>query len=348
MSNAIKKVVRNRAKATNQKLRRISHETLPTSYLQALFSPEYAINPKVPHQLSKETISLSRHITVPITANVLGNAAILFSPFLLKDDATTISALYVNNTATYDGVSTFGTGYTALATPQQIPANNVAAYRLVSAAMHIVPQMSLTTATGKIGGCVTDFLLNPTTVGLTVGTWNTAATIAYLETLRPYAEADVCVPESLRLVWYPYDINDLAMYDINYPQPGSNSILERENVMAAYITGAPASAKFNLELFWNFEVTPVPGSILSGMGTYCMENVDPIDELKKFKSQPKAIAHAYVSTNHFHQADGRSFALSTGNPTTRQQTVGSAITEAEALTKLTAYANALGFRSKKK
>jgi hypothetical protein len=290
--------------------------------LESLFNPEYSINAKVPHQLSKETVSLSRHITVPITVNTLGNAAILFSPFFLRDDSNVQSMLFVNNVPTYDGVSTFGTGHTVIATPMQIPAGNVSAYRLVSCSMHIVPQMSLTTSTGKIGGCVTDLLISQNTVGASTNLYNNAATIAFLETLRPYAEADVCIPESLRLNWFPYDITDLALYDINFNQQGSVTP-ERENVFAAYITGAPSLGKFNLEIFWNFEVTPTPGSIISGMGSYCTEEVDPVIQLKKFKASPQSIAHAYVSTNHMHQSDGRTFSLSTGNPNTKQQTIGS-------------------------
>jgi len=292
--------------------------TTPTSYLAALTQPEYVVNAKVPHQLSKETISLSRHITVPITVNILGNAAILFSPFFLKEDTTGATTLYVNNDATYNGSSTFGVGYTGLLLPMIIPAANVSAYRLVSASMHIVPQMSLTTSNGKIGGCVSDLIIVAGPVGGNTLAYNTAAVIANIESLRPYAESDVCIPESLRLCWFPYDNNDLCLYDINQEQQlGASG--DRENVFMAYITGAPASGKFNIELFWNFEITTTPGSILSGMGCYAEETTDAIDILRIFKQRPDSIAHSYVSTFHKHQSDGRSFALSTGNPITVAQ-----------------------------
>lgn len=277
------------------------------------------MGPKVPHQLSKETVSLSRHITVPITVNALGNAAVLFSPFYLKDDIAITSTLFINTDPLYNGVNLFGAGYTNTPTPLIIPFGNVTSYRLVSASMHIVPQMSLTNSKGKIGGCITDAPILPGTIPGNTGTLNQYSVIANIESMRPYAEADVCVPESLRLVWYPYDNNDLCLYDID-TDLGLN-VAARENVLAAYITQAPLNTgttlglgTFNVELFWNFEVTPTAGSIISGMGTFASETIDPIGVLHRVKSQPMSLAHSYVATTHKHEADGRSFALSTGNP----------------------------------
>jgi hypothetical protein len=316
MKKALRKVIERKLQSGTAKAKSFSimkqpkAQMLQTNYMDAILSPEYAQSAKVPRQLGKETVALSRHITVPITVNILGNAAILFSPFYLKDDGVSASSLLLNNAATYDGVSTFGVGHTYIATPLLVPAVNVTDYRLVSASLHVVPQMSLTTSNGKIGGCICDSPFTEGVVGTTTTSYQNFATISYLESLRPYAEADVCIPESLRLVWYPYDNNDLCMYDINSKEAATY----RENVLAAYITGAPASAKFNLELFWNFEVTPYPGSILSGMGSYAVENVEPNDVLRVVKSTPSDLAHAYVSTQHNHQSTSRSFALSTGNP----------------------------------
>jgi len=325
MKNALRKVLTSKIKTNTLKkesnylsrAKRLSLKDVmvQTTYLESLREPEYSIGAKVPHQLSKETISLSRHITNTINVNTSGNAAILFSPFYLKDDLTALTTLYVNNAVGYDGVSAFGTGYQALAIPMQVPANNVSAYRLVSASFHIVPQMPLTTSVGKIGMAVTDFLIAPAAPASSTLLYNSAATISYIESLRPYAEADCCVPESIRGCWFPYDNNDLCLYDINLPQDTSVTA-ERENVFMAYITGAPSLARFNIELFWNFEVTPYPGSIISGMGTFATENADPISVTRVFKSQPQSIINSYVTTQHNHVSDGRNFTLSTGNPDT--------------------------------
>lgn len=287
------------------------HDRLPVSYDFAIRNPEYAQGAKVPRQMSKETVALSRHLTITTAANVLGKLAILWSPFFLHDDAQLATTLMINNTATYDGVSVFGSGHMGIATPFQLPAGNVSAYRLVSACIHIVPQIPLTTSTGKIGGAVSDLLISQINTGVTTANYNNAATISAIEALRPYAESDICIPESLRLVWTPYDVNDLAMYDIN-ENLGYGATAVRENVVMAYVTGAPASASFNIELFYNFEVTPIPGSILSGMGTFCADNTDPVAVLTAIKSNPKNLAHAYVSTQHYHGSyDTRSFSLST-------------------------------------
>lgn len=307
-ANQLNKLVREFDYSANRTKNNTIHCSLP--YLKALLQPEYAIGAKVPRQLSKETISLSRHVTVPITTSALGTASIIFSPFFLKEDIIGLSGLLVNNAATYDGVSVFGVGHTAQIYRLLIPQTNISSYRLVSAAMHVVPQMSLTTSTGKIGGSVTDLIFTPIAETTTTNAYNNTAIFANVESQRPYAEADCCVPESLRLVWYPYDVNDLGLYDINNTQDGVAA--ERENVLVAFITGTPAGAKFNLELFWNFEVTPAPGSILTGMGTACADIQDPIDSLVIAKSDASRLAHAYVSTQHSHSTVGRNFALSVG------------------------------------
>ncbi len=292
---------------TNQSKR--THESA-TSYTKALISPETCVDAKVPRQLSQATVSLFRHITVPTTANALGNASIVWSPFYLQADGTTNTTLLINNVPTYDGISTFGTGHQGVQTAFQLPANNVDDYRLVSASLHVVPQIPLMNSNGKIGGAVVSNVFTQITSGTSTNAYSNLATIANLESYKPYAEADVCIPESLRLVWFPHDVNDLAMYTLGQVDDGSQT---RENLLVAYIVGAPAGAKFNLELFLNFEVTPIPGSVINGMGRYCEELTDPMDVLFSLKQTPEFFAHSYVSTNHYHQTfDSRQLSVQTG------------------------------------
>jgi len=285
-----------------------------TTYKTAIISPETAIKSKVPRQMSQPTISAFRHITIPSTVNVLGNASIIVSPFFLADNATALSAVLVNNTPTYDGAVTFGVGHSAQTYSYQVPAGNVSDYRLVSASLHIVPQIALMNSNGKIGGAVVSNPFLPIGSGSPTTTYNNLAVIANLESYKPYAEADICIPESLRLVWTPHDMADFAMYPINQEEEGvPSSTSERENLLVAYIVGAPASAKFNIELFLNYEWTPQTGSVINGMGEFCDELTDPMDILFEIRQFPQLLAHAYVSTNHYHNTnDSRSLSVVSG------------------------------------
>jgi len=297
-------------KALSQRSKYLNHE-LCTSYEPSLLSPETVVDGKVPRQLSQTTIGLYRHITIPLTANVLGNISVVFSPYYLVDNLNTTTTLYVNNDPLYNTIAAFGVGHTAVAVNYTLPAGNVDDYRLVCASAHLVPQIALMNSTGKIAGAVISQSLGPAAVGSTTNQFNNLATIANIESHKPYAEADVCVPESLRLVWTPHDINDFGMYNLNQDQ--LQTALERENVLVFDVVGAPTSAKFNLELFLMFEVTPVAGSVLTGMGRFCQEQTDPMDVLFTVRNNPQLLAHPYVTTNHMHDNyDGRTFSVQTG------------------------------------
>jgi hypothetical protein len=99
--------------------------------------------------------------------------------------------------------------------------------------------------------------------------------------------------QQARVIWLPYDQLDLALYDNNEDQGNGASV--KENALVAYATQCPASAAFNLEIFLNFEVTPLAGSIISGMGAYCDETTDPTDVALYVRSRPDLICSSYFS-----------------------------------------------------
>lgn len=317
MANAVKKVtqqLKNRLQVSSL-LKLGRQKTFNCGdYLYCLQYPALGVNGKVPGQFGKATLTKNVHCTVSITAGALGFAAICFVPYFMHDDATATTNLTVMNGATYDGVAVF-TNWVGQATPMTLPAGNVQEYRLVGAEMHVVGQQPLTTANGKIMGGLTDISYSSTTVGGAGTVPNALATNSVVNNFRPFAEADCCIPENLRLVWRPVDDLDFGMYDINEME---NATAYRETALVANIVGAPAGAKFNLELYWIFEYVPQPGSINTGSGSYCEDSRRPADLIKPLLNNDKIWAHTFVGA-HAHAQDTRNLNVQSLQTKTKQQ-----------------------------
>jgi len=243
-----------------------------TTYQQSVLFPELMLKAQIPRQFGLVTLPLSRHITVPITANVLGNFFLAFQPYFLSDNTNASYSLAINNVATYDGSSTIGTGAVIVATPFSLPQGNVQAYSLVSASLIIQPQTNWSTITGKLGMASIPFPPNAGTAGASVPNYTLAVqTFANIENQAHYSEADLQNSESGRMLYTVNDIHDFEKFSINNDSASN----ENETTFLVYCTGAPNAAKFNLEIFLNFEVTVVPGSALAGLGKPCTSIEDP-------------------------------------------------------------------------
>lgn len=96
-----------------------------------------------------------------------------------------------------------------------------------------------------------------------------------METMPHYAEADLQASESLRLIYTVADMHDLEKYNVNASESELNST-QQETTFMAYCMGAPANAKFNLEIYLNYEITVAPGSSFSGLTQSCSSVEDPL------------------------------------------------------------------------
>jgi hypothetical protein len=232
-----------------------------SEYYNALINPERALAPKVPGQFLTATCTLKRHITVSVTANAGGKICVLWQPFNLFDDANALSGLGVQNNVSYDGATNFTGGLLAQTVKFGVPASNVLDYRLVSASIVLQPQVSINTAQGKFGGASIPFAAANAAVGSQVTASTAVQTFSNIENYSFYAEADVCQFESLRCIYTPLDVHDLELYPIN---SGALPNTNEEATFIGFGTGLPASCPINIELYYNFEVTPASGSILVG------------------------------------------------------------------------------------
>jgi hypothetical protein len=248
-----------------------SHYAQPT-YLQSLLYPECVHGCKIPGR-ADSTIAIRRKATYNLTTNGLGAAGIVWYPNTLSDNSSQQTTFYINTNSTYDGVTTVGSaGPLAVYLAQACTAGSTGQFRLVSAAMHIIPQSSVLNQAGSIhatmmkGQCPP-----PVSAGAAlVPTQSINTLLPNLENSIYYREASVSAMEGARIIWVPNDECLLEFTDTNTNVANEQNGDIQVNGIFADIVGTAALAPFRVDLYWNFEVTSVPGSILQGM-----ESINP-------------------------------------------------------------------------
>ncbi len=256
--------------------RNIQRDTGTTRYLPGLLMPERAYGLKVPG-MADSTVSLRRKVTLNLTANALGALGIVFQPNYLSDGSSSTSPIYVNSNSTYDGTTSNGStaplangGWSV-----SITTGAVAQYRLVSAAMHVIPQTSVLNQAGTIHGALTKVRQQPVTaVASPMSTDVTSSLYPTYQNTPYYSAASISAMEGLRIIWVPNDECMLEFCNINTNLATLDGANQTVNTIVATVVGAAASAPFRVDLYMNYEVIPAVGSILQGMESVC-----PYDEL---------------------------------------------------------------------
>jgi len=272
-----------------------------SSYTRAIVIPEAARNSKIPSIFPQPTYSIHKHITIPISTSVNGKAVIAWNPYYLHDTSASYSTFYVNNSSNLNLTSIEAiTGYKAVGINYGIPANIVSSYRLVSASIQIVPQMSVTNAQGTIAGGICTYIgqdtrgnLDNTTSYLFAGDLTVASNV---DNLLYFHKASVTELQSLRHIYFPLDPSYETYVPINYTHgvlgETSTTSSGSDFYFAYYITGTQASASFNVELYINFECLPtalaqsyIPISTYSG-------TEDQTKVIKSLSNDEKLVAQA--------------------------------------------------------
>jgi len=178
-----------------------------------------------------------------------------------------MSTFFVNTGLGYDGIGTLGaTGALAVVPTQAVTALSVGGYRLVSSAIHVIPQASVLNQAGSIHAAMPAIQCNPmVAAGVAVAAIADAYTnVNRLENSAHYNKASVSAMEGIRQIWMPVDGCALDFLQVNSTQ-NNDSAYEYVNAFVIVIVGAGASAPFRIDLYQNFEITPVSGSILQNM-----------------------------------------------------------------------------------
>jgi hypothetical protein len=256
-------------------------------YYMALKHPDIVQGPKVPHQFQADTLTMHRHVSVPITTNATGLLAGVFQPYFLAATGTNTSVLGIQNNVAYNGTTTFTGGFVSQVMNYVVTANTVQGYRLVSACMDIIPQFSMLTLGGKIGAQILNYnTLTPVVPPAALNTDVDLQTIGAISTGKPYIEAQLNQQEYIRMVYYPVDIHDYELYNINATGDITNST---DTTFNFYVSGVPAASPFNLEIYLNYELTPNAGNTLVGMNyhTSSVGFPEPSREVELFKTDQR-------------------------------------------------------------
>jgi hypothetical protein len=255
--------IRNNKNAKLQSINSIlSRELIPSGYKELLLYPEHMHNGRIPSEFGKATCTLHRHITTSITTNNTGYAFIAYNPQFLQEDGLTQTSLLINTDVAYNASTNFGSGAMPTLVNYQLPAGNASSYRIVSCSMHVVPQSSLLSASGKITmavltpqSTVAEFL-----VGTPVHNIDDIAVLTNLNNVKRSAVTDVCQQQVARGVYLPFDYDSFEFSKINSAMTNNDHPI---NWFSAIITGA-VTQNFTIEIYMNYELIPRPGSILIG------------------------------------------------------------------------------------
>jgi len=250
--------------------------TSTTSYFNGLMNPESVYNLKVPGK-ADSTIALRRKVTVGTVAGTLGALGIVWQPNYLSDNTNATSTLFIDNNTSFDGILTTGLTLPLAVVPSlSVTAGAVAQYRLVSACMHVIPQSSVLNQAGTIHGSLVKISQQQMRgSGNAMDNVQNAANIVLIpnyESSPYYQAASVSAMQGLRVVWVPNDPCLLEFCDINENMFVQDGASQNANTIVATVVGAAPGAPFRIDLYYNYEVVPQPGSILQGMETMCPYN----------------------------------------------------------------------------
>jgi hypothetical protein len=210
--------------------------------------------------------------TIKFATNTLGNAAILINPWYLAENNTNFTWVLINNgnPLTLNGAGTANFTAIANAQNQKINPSVASAYRLVSASLHIYPEMSINTAQGYIAGGVVTRATQAeryTATSSLINVFDGNAEIASsIDQCMYYEKAQLGSQAGIRSIYVPFDPTFEMFVGLNNG---------RESAMATcdaffwnyYVTGTQPGANMVLEIFYNFELEPAAGGVLSIMTT---------------------------------------------------------------------------------
>jgi len=276
-------------------------DQVETNYKSALLVPEFANNAKIPGY-ADPVVSVHRKITFKDVSNTSGNYVAVFSP-TLSDNSNSIIGLFTSNNVLYTDVTVPTTLVVknTFINPFSMPAGTALAYRMVSCGVVARALLPALTSSGDIHmGLVS--AISPTFNGAGTASMNafTALPTIQQEAGGKYIQAHVESRECVRGIWMPKDNSELEFTDIN--NTISTGLLT--NMIVVIFTGLPATAAplvqvpIEFEFFYNFEVTPAPGSVLAGMEGICSHNETAAGVWRDVRiNHPTQLTMSYVNND---------------------------------------------------
>nr|WRQ65495.1 hypothetical protein [Tolivirales sp.] len=262
------------------------------NYYQSLTNPQTYLSKVSGGNAATISVQLIRNLTIQSNAN--GCCAFIWQPQAVNDasaNSSGVSPLLWQFEAGYNGQTALtAVGYTAIDVGSILNVNSFSAARVVSGYIELIPNLSITNASGK--GYIAAGVITPATTVYNPGS-TTTTTYANLQRQdnisanRMFSEASLVKMEGLAATWIPNENSDVLDFPrINFTVAGD--LLNRhpeQRVIYGQFVGMPAATTIGVKIITNLEL--LPGNDLATAGLFPLisecskENEEPIHILSR-------------------------------------------------------------------
>jgi hypothetical protein len=242
------------------------------TYLDSVAVPEYALGAKIPSYSPLPTNAMHMKSTIKFSSNAYGEAALVINPYFLSDANNLYSTILINNSNLLSTANGTGSGnFLCYSQASRLTASTANAYRLVSAALHIYPEVSSMNAQGYIAGGIVTYAGQPDSYSVGTGGYGpfstASCTASILDQAMYYQKAQIGNQAGIRCIYLPFDP---SFEFFCQPNTGRTSLLTTnadQFYWNYYITGSQATTNFVVEIYYNFELEPNPSGVLQLLAT---------------------------------------------------------------------------------
>ena len=295
----IEKVVKNIAKSIDGANNLVGSAKLNGSYKETLMNPRDILS-RIPRGAAR-SIVVKLISTQTLSTNASGNAAFMWFPQALNDSNGGGAApfLWQNDTA-YDGVNAeTTTGYKGMMLNLRVNNGVFASARAISGHIEIVPNVSITSAKGKIFTTVSRVKTATNHISTASSFAAMYSNCQILDTVLNTGRckvADIVKMQSIAAQWIPHEVADVLNWPAFPVTQGSmlSTIHPNENVVYGIISGLGAVTTINIKTVLNVELLPDSASsnvgLFSLIADYCHESTDPTYVLQDvYKTRPDPV-----------------------------------------------------------
>jgi len=244
-----------------------------TSYKNSLLYFDYVLDSKIPGSANPVVAIRARRI-FQFQLNALGNGCgqVCFDNQIFDNTAGTAYPVWFFNTVGYNGTAPIAAAPgTAQANPFNLSAGLAKSYRTVSGGIYVRSLAANLNLQGDIHIALANGAQGNASGNNSADMVSTSIITNLTSiTAGKYALAHVERGEAARCAWIPNDISCMQFKTVNTNYGGV-----QDNWIAFICLGLQASSFIEVEIFINYEVTPLVGGTLYGMDKICMETVEP-------------------------------------------------------------------------
>jgi len=301
-------IKRHRPKNTAKSVARMisSRKQARLSYYAALIDPWSANGVKLP-QIGENyscTAKVVSYFSLPASTN--GTFFMYFDPNFIASAGNYKTSFLYNNSASLTGASAISSLYTAgtTATMATVPSSLVSKCRLVSAAMKVIPKISMLNLVGTALACVDygDYdLYTPSSqvASLSLPLWSFTS-FSNIRSAAGGVKYDLTpTDQSVFFNWYPVDpLSDVFVDAGNYMVDNNSKDAGGSPRWVLGLQDLPSGAMIDFEIVWNIEYLPQP-TLRPWLGSSPLApTISEFDDAKDRLALQKLISNGYIPASY--------------------------------------------------